>query len=154
MILTPRDWQAFAQYQAIGLLGTHEGAEKLVEAARYGMLADALEQQHRDIERLSVGVKIRIPTDTMEQEIAAHVRRAVAAERERCSKEFVENGRAIGRAEERERCAKQREALMALLQLDIEGVLFAATGHDDILHAILIAGHEAMRPNVPHERLV
>ncbi len=128
MILTPRDWQAFAQYQAIGLLGTHEGAEKLVEAKRYGALADVLEQQHRDIERLSACVKIRIPTDVMEQEITNHVRRAVAAERERC--------------------AKQRETLKALLQLDMEGVLFAATGHDDILHAILTAGHEAMRPNV------
>ena len=56
MILTPRDWQAFAQYQAIGLLGTHEGAEKLVEAKRYGALADVLEQQHRDIERLNAAV--------------------------------------------------------------------------------------------------
>lgn len=46
------------------------------------LLSDALVE----IERLSAGVKIRIPTDTMEQEIAAHVRRAVTAERERCAK--------------------------------------------------------------------
>ena len=35
---------------------------------------------------------------------------AIVAERERCSKEFVENGRAIGRAEEREACALACEA--------------------------------------------
>ena len=84
MILTPRDWQAIAQREAFDLLGTPEGAAKLAEANRYGALADVIEQQHRDIERLSAGVKIRIPTDTMEQEIAAHTRRAVAVERERC----------------------------------------------------------------------
>ncbi len=63
MILTPRDWQAMAQREASELLGTPEGAAKLAEAKRYGALADVIEQQHRDIERLSG---------------------AVAAERERC----------------------------------------------------------------------
>ena len=33
------------------------------------------------------------------------VRLGLAAERERCSTEFVENGRAVGRLEEREACA-------------------------------------------------
>lgn len=32
------------------------------------------------------GTCVRVPTDTMEQEIQAHVRRAVATERERCAK--------------------------------------------------------------------
>lgn len=44
-LLTPRDWQAQAQREAADLLGTPEGAAKLVEAKRYGMLADALEAQ-------------------------------------------------------------------------------------------------------------
>ena len=39
------------------------------------------------------------------------VRLGLAAERERCSAEFVENGRAIGRAEEREASAKRNLAL-------------------------------------------
>ena len=38
------------------------------------------------------------------------LRAVEAAERERCSAEFVENGRAIGRAEEREACALACEA--------------------------------------------
>ena len=38
------------------------------------------------------------------------VRIGIAAERERCSAEFMENGRAIGRAEEREACALACEA--------------------------------------------
>ena len=85
MILTPRDWQAMAQREASELLGTHQGASKLAEAKRYGALDDVIEQQHRDIERLSASVKVSIPTDVMEQEIAAHVRRAVVAEREACA---------------------------------------------------------------------
>ena len=44
------------------------------------------------------------------------VDKAVAADRERCAAEFVENGRAIGRLEEREACAvfcdqREREPL-------------------------------------------
>jgi hypothetical protein len=45
-LLTPRDWQAQAQREASELLGTPEGEAKLVEAKRYGMLADALDQNH------------------------------------------------------------------------------------------------------------
>lgn len=43
--------------------------------------ADATER-----ERWVGGTCVRVPTDTMEQEIQAHVRRAVATERERCAK--------------------------------------------------------------------
>ena len=55
MILTPRDWQAIAQREASDLLGTQEGAAKLAEAKRYGALADMIEQQHKEIERLKAG---------------------------------------------------------------------------------------------------
>lgn len=41
-LLTPRDWQAQAQREASELLGTPEGAAKLVEAKRYGSLADEI----------------------------------------------------------------------------------------------------------------
>lgn len=37
-------------------------------------------------ERWISGARVQIPTATMEQEIQSHVRRAVAAERERCAK--------------------------------------------------------------------
>ena len=43
-LLTPRDWQAQAQREASELLGTPEGAAKLVEAKRYGALADEIER--------------------------------------------------------------------------------------------------------------
>lgn len=43
-LLTPRDWQSIAQREASELLGTPEGAAKLVEAKRYGMLADEIER--------------------------------------------------------------------------------------------------------------
>lgn len=43
-LLTPRDWQAQAQREAQELLGTPEGAAKLVEAKRYGMLADEIDR--------------------------------------------------------------------------------------------------------------
>lgn len=43
-LLTPRDWQAQAQREAQELLGTPEGAAKLVEAKRYGVLADEIER--------------------------------------------------------------------------------------------------------------
>ena len=56
MIFTPRDWQAMAQREASDLLGTPEGTAKLAEAKRYGALADVIEQQHRDIERLRAEV--------------------------------------------------------------------------------------------------
>lgn len=46
-MLTPRDWQAQAQLEASELLGTPEGAAKLVEAKRYGLMADALEGQQK-----------------------------------------------------------------------------------------------------------
>jgi hypothetical protein len=48
-LLTPRDWQAQAQREANELLGTPEGAAKLVEAKRYGMLADELERLNETI---------------------------------------------------------------------------------------------------------
>ena len=43
-LLTPRDWQAMAQREASELLGTPEGAAKLAEAKRYGLLADEIER--------------------------------------------------------------------------------------------------------------
>lgn len=49
-LLTPRDWQAQAQREAQELIGTPECAAKLVEAKRYGMLAD-------EIERLSLTLR-------------------------------------------------------------------------------------------------
>ena len=42
MNVTPRDWQAIAQREASELLGTLEGAAKLAEAKRYGVLADQI----------------------------------------------------------------------------------------------------------------
>jgi hypothetical protein len=61
MQLTPRDWQQIALREASELLGTPEGAAKLVEANRYGALAD-------EIDRL-----------TKERDAATH------AERRRCA---------------------------------------------------------------------
>ena len=107
MILTPRDWQAIAQREASELLGTHEGAAKLAEAKRYGALADVIEQQNRDIDRLSARVKVSIPTEAMEQEIAAHVRRAVVAEREACAR-LADN---LGHFGLRDEIVGQRHAL-------------------------------------------
>lgn len=43
-LLTPRDWQAQAQREGNELLGTPEGAAKLVEAKRYGMLVDEIDR--------------------------------------------------------------------------------------------------------------
>jgi hypothetical protein len=43
-LLTPRDWQADSLREANELLGTPEGAAKLVEAKRYGALADEIER--------------------------------------------------------------------------------------------------------------
>lgn len=43
-LLTPRDWQAEATIRAAKLAGTPEGAAALVEARRYGMLADELDR--------------------------------------------------------------------------------------------------------------
>ena len=57
MFVTPRDWQAMAQIEAAQMLGTPEAAAKLAEAKRYEMLADVVEQQHRDIKRLQVQVR-------------------------------------------------------------------------------------------------
>ena len=41
---------------------------------------------------------------TWREDIEAAYSAGVTAERERCAKQFVENGREIGRKEERERC--------------------------------------------------
>jgi hypothetical protein len=38
--------------QAINLLGSHEGAEKLAEAKRYGACAEVIEEQARVIDAL------------------------------------------------------------------------------------------------------
>lgn len=43
-LLTPRDWQAEATVRAAKLTGTPEGERALVEAKRYGMLADELDR--------------------------------------------------------------------------------------------------------------
>lgn len=48
-LLTPRDWQAIAQREAGELLGTPEGAAKLAEAKRYGMLADEIERLRAEL---------------------------------------------------------------------------------------------------------
>lgn len=45
LIRMARDWQAIATREAAEFLGTPEGAARLVEAKRYGLLADALAQQ-------------------------------------------------------------------------------------------------------------
>ena len=54
LFLTPRDWQAIAQREAIELLGTYECAAKVVEAKRYGALADRI----AELDALSAGVYI------------------------------------------------------------------------------------------------
>ncbi len=55
MQLTPRDWQQIALREASELLGTPEGAAKLVEANRYGALADEIERL-REIARLTENI--------------------------------------------------------------------------------------------------
>lgn len=47
-LLTPRDWQAEATVRAAKLTGSPEGALALVEAKRYGMLADEIERLRAD----------------------------------------------------------------------------------------------------------
>jgi thiamine biosynthesis protein ThiC len=42
--LTPRDWQAIALRDAAEMCGTAEGAHRLVEARRYGALADEIDR--------------------------------------------------------------------------------------------------------------
>jgi hypothetical protein len=42
-LLTPRDWQMQAQVEAAKLVGTDAYADKMVEARRYGAMADALQ---------------------------------------------------------------------------------------------------------------
>jgi hypothetical protein len=56
-LLTPRDWQAVALYEAGELLGTPEGAAKLAEAKRYGALADELERLRSVVHGLMGEVK-------------------------------------------------------------------------------------------------
>lgn len=56
-------------------------------ASQYGQLcADQARAEERERNKLAHVMRIVIPTDAMEQEINAHVRRAVAADRERCAK--------------------------------------------------------------------
>lgn len=43
-LITPRDWQLIAQREAAALLGAPEGAAKLAEAKRYGVLADKIDR--------------------------------------------------------------------------------------------------------------
>jgi len=45
-LLTPREWQRQAVAEAAALVGTPEYAAKMVEARRYGALADELELRH------------------------------------------------------------------------------------------------------------
>jgi hypothetical protein len=47
LIRMARDWQAIATREAAEFLGTPEGAARLVEAKRYGLLADALATQRQ-----------------------------------------------------------------------------------------------------------
>lgn len=47
LIRMARDWQAIATREAAESLGTPEGAARLVEAKRYGLLADALATQRQ-----------------------------------------------------------------------------------------------------------
>ena len=44
MILTPRDWQQIAQGEALALAGMPEAHAKMVEAKRYGALADEIDR--------------------------------------------------------------------------------------------------------------
>lgn len=44
MILTPRDWQQIAQGEALTLAGMPEAHTKMVEAKRYGALADEIDR--------------------------------------------------------------------------------------------------------------
>lgn len=44
MIITPRDWQQIAQGEALTLSGMPEAHTKLVEAKRYGALANEIER--------------------------------------------------------------------------------------------------------------
>ena len=48
MILTPRDWQQIAQGEALTLAGMPEAHAKLVEAKRYGLLADEIDRQRAE----------------------------------------------------------------------------------------------------------
>ena len=53
-LLTPRDWQADAMREASELLGTPEGAAKLVEARR--ALADEIERLRASLRQATEGL--------------------------------------------------------------------------------------------------
>jgi hypothetical protein len=63
------------------------GVDEWFKAAlpRFAVMIDKAQEIERD--KWIRGISIKIPTETMENEINVHVRRAVEAEREACAKE-------------------------------------------------------------------
>ena len=60
-LLTPRSWQIEAMVRAAKLTGSHEGELALVEARRYGALADQIEK----LRTLAEGASRSIPADAI-----------------------------------------------------------------------------------------